>query len=39
VLNGITNTALRLAPALTVSEDEIDTAVAMLGAVLSGGAR
>jgi predicted acetylornithine/succinylornithine family transaminase len=38
VLNGITNTALRLAPALTVSEDEIDLAVEVLGAVLSGGA-
>ncbi len=38
VLNGITNTALRLAPALTVSEDEIDVAVGLLAAVLSGGA-
>jgi acetylornithine/succinyldiaminopimelate/putrescine aminotransferase len=34
VVNGITNTALRLAPALTVSDDEIDEAVAILAAVL-----
>ena len=39
VLNGITNTALRLAPALTVSEHEIDEAVAILGSVLHGSAR
>ena len=39
VLNGITNTALRLAPALTVSDDEIDIAIELLHTVLSGGAR
>ncbi|MEY2438309.1 MAG: acetylornithine/N-succinyldiaminopimelate aminotransferase [Acidimicrobiaceae bacterium] len=35
VLNAVTPTALRLAPALTVSDDEIDQAVAILGEVLS----
>ena len=39
VLNGITNTALRLAPALTVNEHEIDEAIAILGSVLHGSAR
>jgi predicted acetylornithine/succinylornithine family transaminase len=34
VLNAVTPTALRLAPALTVSDDEIDQAVAILGEVL-----
>jgi acetylornithine/N-succinyldiaminopimelate aminotransferase len=34
VLNGITNTALRLAPALTISEDELDHAVEVLASVL-----
>jgi 4-aminobutyrate aminotransferase-like enzyme len=36
VLNGITNTALRLAPPLTVSEAELDEGVAILGGVLAG---
>jgi predicted acetylornithine/succinylornithine family transaminase len=35
VLNGITDTALRLAPPFTVSEAELDEAVAILGAVLA----
>jgi 4-aminobutyrate aminotransferase-like enzyme len=35
VLNGITDTALRLAPPLTVSEAEIDEGVGILAAVLS----
>jgi acetylornithine aminotransferase len=35
VLNAVTPTALRLAPALTVSDDEIDQAVAILGKVLN----
>jgi predicted acetylornithine/succinylornithine family transaminase len=38
VLNGITNTALRLAPPLTVSEAELDEGVAILARVLAGGA-
>jgi acetylornithine/N-succinyldiaminopimelate aminotransferase len=37
VLNGITNTALRLAPALTISDDEIDHALDVLRSVLHGG--
>jgi acetylornithine/succinyldiaminopimelate/putrescine aminotransferase len=36
VLNGITDTALRVAPPLTVSEAELDEAVAILGNVLAG---
>ena len=36
VTNGVTDTALRLAPPLTVSAAEIDEAVAILGAVLRG---
>jgi predicted acetylornithine/succinylornithine family transaminase len=35
VLNGITDTALRVAPPITVSEAEIDEAVAILARVLS----
>ena len=35
VLNAVTGSALRFAPPLTVSDDEIDTAVAMLAKVLS----
>lgn len=35
VLNGITDTALRLAPPLTVSEAELDEAVSILAAVLA----
>jgi predicted acetylornithine/succinylornithine family transaminase len=35
VLNGITDTALRLAPPITVTEAEIDEGVAILDAVLS----
>jgi acetylornithine/N-succinyldiaminopimelate aminotransferase len=38
VLNGITDTALRLAPPITVSEPELDEAVAVLAAVLAAGA-
>jgi acetylornithine/N-succinyldiaminopimelate aminotransferase len=38
VLNGITDTALRLAPPITVSEAELDEGVAILGRVLAGGA-
>lgn len=38
VVNGVTDTALRLAPPLTVSEAEIDEAVTMLDHVISGGA-
>jgi acetylornithine/N-succinyldiaminopimelate aminotransferase len=34
VVNGVTNTALRLAPPLTVSEAHIDEAVALIGSVL-----
>ncbi len=34
VVNAVTPTALRLAPPLTVSDDEIDEAVALIGAVL-----
>jgi acetylornithine/N-succinyldiaminopimelate aminotransferase len=34
VVNGVTNTALRLAPPLTVSEAEIDEAVSLLASVL-----
>jgi len=36
VVNAVTPTALRLAPPLTVSDDEIDEAVGMLAAVLAG---
>jgi predicted acetylornithine/succinylornithine family transaminase len=36
VVNGVTPTALRLAPPLTVSDVEIDEAVSILGAVLDG---
>jgi acetylornithine/succinyldiaminopimelate/putrescine aminotransferase len=35
VVNAVTPTALRLAPPLLVSEDEIDQAVAMLDEVLN----
>ena len=35
VVNGITPTALRLAPPLTVTDDELAEGVAILGAVLS----
>ena len=35
VVNGITESALRLAPPLTVSEGEIDEAVALLGRILA----
>jgi acetylornithine/N-succinyldiaminopimelate aminotransferase len=35
VLNGITESALRLAPPLTVTEGEIDEAVALLGGILA----
>lgn len=35
VVNGITPTALRLAPPLTVSSEEIDQAVAVIGTVLA----
>jgi predicted acetylornithine/succinylornithine family transaminase len=35
VVNAVTSTALRLAPPLTVSDEEIDEAVAILGKVLS----
>ena len=35
VVNAVTPTALRLAPPLTVSDDEIDEAVALIGAVLA----
>jgi acetylornithine/succinyldiaminopimelate/putrescine aminotransferase len=38
VLNGVTNTALRLAPPLTISDDEVDEAVSILAAVLADGA-
>jgi acetylornithine/succinyldiaminopimelate/putrescine aminotransferase len=38
VLNAVTPTALRLAPPLTVADDEIDEAVAILGKVLAGAA-
>ncbi len=38
VLNAVTRTALRLAPPLLVSDDEIDGAVATLGAVLTDAA-
>jgi predicted acetylornithine/succinylornithine family transaminase len=36
VINPVTPTALRFAPPLTVSDDEIDAAVAILAAVLDG---
>ena len=36
VVNGITPTALRLVPPLTVTDDELAEGVAILGAVLSG---
>jgi acetylornithine/N-succinyldiaminopimelate aminotransferase len=35
IVNAVTPTALRLAPPLTVSDDEIDEAAAILGAVLA----
>jgi acetylornithine/N-succinyldiaminopimelate aminotransferase len=38
VLNGITDTALRLAPPLTVSDAELDEGIAILAAVLAEGA-
>lgn len=38
VVNGVTPTALRLAPPLTVADAEIDEAVATIAAVLDGGA-
>ncbi|HEX7097480.1 MAG TPA: aminotransferase class III-fold pyridoxal phosphate-dependent enzyme, partial [Acidimicrobiales bacterium] len=38
VLNGVTDTALRLAPPITVSEDELDEGVSILAAVLASGA-
>jgi acetylornithine/succinyldiaminopimelate/putrescine aminotransferase len=38
VINAVTPTALRLAPPLTVSEGEIDEAVAILGKVLEAAA-
>ena len=37
VVNGVTPTALRLAPPLTVTDAEIDEAVAMIEAALGGG--
>lgn len=37
VVNGVTPTALRLAPPLTVSDDEIDRAVSILASVLADG--
>lgn len=37
VVNAVTATALRLAPPLTVSSEEIDEGVAMIGAVLAAG--
>jgi predicted acetylornithine/succinylornithine family transaminase len=39
VVNAVTATALRLAPPLTVSDEEIDEAVAILGKVLAGQSR
>ena len=36
VVNAVTPTALRLAPSLLVSDDEIDEAVGILAAVLAG---
>ena len=38
VVNGVTATALRFAPPLTVSDDEIDEAVAIVASVLGGAA-
>ncbi|HEU5082216.1 MAG TPA: acetylornithine/succinylornithine family transaminase [Acidimicrobiales bacterium] len=38
VVNAVTPTALRLAPPLTVSDDEIDEAVGLVAAVLAGSA-
>jgi acetylornithine/N-succinyldiaminopimelate aminotransferase len=38
VLNGITDTALRIAPPITVSEGELDEGVGILAAVLEAGA-
>lgn len=35
IVNAVTNTTVRLAPPLTVSEDEIDEALALMGEVLS----
>ena len=35
VVNAVTPTAIRLAPPLTVSDEEIDAAVAILGKVLA----
>jgi predicted acetylornithine/succinylornithine family transaminase len=39
VVNAVTASALRFAPPLTVSDDEIDEAVSILAGVLSGSAR
>jgi predicted acetylornithine/succinylornithine family transaminase len=36
VVNGVTSTALRLAPPLTVTDDELAEGVAILGSVLAG---
>jgi 4-aminobutyrate aminotransferase-like enzyme len=38
VLNGITDTALRIAPPITVSEGELDEGVGILATVLAAGA-
>ncbi len=38
IVNPVTPTALRLAPPLTVTDDEVDRAIAILGAVLTEGA-
>ena len=38
VINAVTDSALRLAPSLLVSEAEIDEAVDILGRVLEGAA-
>jgi 4-aminobutyrate aminotransferase-like enzyme len=38
VLNGITDTALRVAPPITISDPEIDEGVSILAAVLAEGA-
>ena len=38
VVNGVTPTALRLAPPLTVTDDELAEGVAILGDVLAGDA-
>jgi 4-aminobutyrate aminotransferase-like enzyme len=36
VVNAVTPTALRLAPPLTVTDDEIDEAAALVAGVLAG---